>query len=89
MASKFSLDIFVRPTYSYATNTTGYKNRDLLKEEIYKREYFSINGGLCINYRFLFLKFGAGSYLTDRFLENRDANKPITLSLGFGIQVGF
>lgn len=89
LASKFSLDIFVRPTYSYATNATGYKDQDLLKEEIYKREYLSINGGFGINYRFLFLKVAAGSYLTDRFLENTDANKPITLSLGFGIKVGF
>ncbi len=88
LAKKLSMDIFVYPTYSYAKKSTGFKDADLLKEGIYKREYLSLNGGFGLNYKFLFLKFAGGSYLTDRFLENTEADKPITWSLGLGIRIG-
>lgn len=88
-----SLDIFLAPDYRVAIKSGrgGRGSSNFLKyygSAIYSRDYLILKGGVGINYRFLSLNLNCGGYVTDRFLINKDAIKPIVASAALGFKFG-
>ncbi|MDO4756296.1 MAG: hypothetical protein Q4A54_08130 [Parabacteroides sp.] len=90
--NKLSVDLYFAPDYRYAIqscNLGGYY--DYLEVDknygvaIYDPGYWTLKGGVGVNYGVISLNFSYGKYVSDRFNINKDAMRPgiFTLALGF------
>lgn len=79
----FSVDLFGGLNYRWAMRCGGIDDMPL--KYAYYPTYLSWKAGVNVNYRWLTLSAGVGTYLTKRHKYFEDSNTPTVYSLGVGV----